>query len=33
MNGTIMVTYKILCNSDLNKEISLQKLPKYRDKL
>ena len=26
MNGTIMVTYKILCNSDLNKEISLQDL-------
>jgi len=26
MNGTIMVTYKILCNSDLNKEISLQEL-------
>ena len=26
MNGTIMVTYKILCNSDLNKEICLQEL-------
>lgn len=26
MNGTIMVTYKILCNGDLNKEISLQEL-------
>jgi len=26
MNGTIMVTYKILCNSDLNKDISLEEL-------
>jgi len=26
MNGTIMVTYKILCKSDFNKEISLTKL-------
>ena len=26
MNGTIMVTYKILCNGDLNKEISLSDL-------
>ena len=26
MNGMIMVTYKILCNSDLKKEISLQEL-------
>ena len=26
MNGTIMVTYKILCNSDLNKEVSLSEL-------
>ncbi|QOY55762.1 hypothetical protein HUE87_05930 [Candidatus Sulfurimonas marisnigri] len=26
MNGTIMVTYKILCNGDLNKEISLKEL-------
>ncbi len=26
MNGTIMVTYKILCNGDLNKEISLEEL-------
>lgn len=26
MNGTIMVTYKILCNGDLNKDISLQEL-------
>ena len=26
MNGTIMVTYKILCKADLNKEITLEKL-------
>ena len=26
MNGTIMVTYKILCNGDLNKEVSLEEL-------
>ena len=26
MNGTIMVTYKILCNGDLNKEIVLGEL-------
>jgi len=26
MNGTIMVTYKILCNGDLNKEVSLSDL-------
>ena len=26
MNGTILVTYKILCKADLNKEISLEKL-------
>ncbi|MEA1956364.1 MAG: hypothetical protein U9N02_07725 [Campylobacterota bacterium] len=26
MNGTIMVTYKILCNADLNKKISIQDL-------
>ena len=26
MNGTIMVTYKILCNGDLNKDISLEEL-------
>lgn len=26
MNGKIMVTYKILCNADLNKEVSLQEL-------
>ena len=26
MNGTIMVTYKILCNGDLNKDISLREL-------
>lgn len=26
MNGNIMVTYKILCNGDLNKEISLEEL-------
>ena len=26
MNGTIMVTYKILCNADLNKELTLQEL-------
>ena len=26
MNGTIMVTYKILCNGDFNKELSLQEL-------
>jgi hypothetical protein len=26
MNGTIMVTYKILCNADLNKDISIQEL-------
>lgn len=26
MNGTIMVTYKILCDGDLNKEISLEEL-------
>ena len=26
MNGTIMVTYKILCNGDLNKEISIEEL-------
>ena len=24
MNGTIMVTYKILCNADVDKEISIQ---------
>ena len=26
MNGTIMVTYKILCNGDLNKSISIEEL-------
>ncbi len=26
MNGNIMVTYKILCKADLNKEISIQTL-------
>ena len=26
MNGTILVTYKILCKSDFNKEITLTKL-------
>jgi len=26
MNGTILVTYKILCKADLNKEISLVQL-------
>jgi len=26
MNGTILVTYKILCNGDINKEISLNTL-------
>ena len=26
MNGTIMVTYKILCKSDFNKEVTLAKL-------
>ena len=26
MNGTIMVTYKILCNADLNKEITIAEL-------
>jgi len=26
MNGTIMVTYKILCKADLNKEIKLKEL-------
>ena len=26
MNGTIMVTYKILCNADLNKEVSISEL-------
>jgi hypothetical protein len=26
MNGTIMVTYKILCKADLNKEIELKEL-------
>ena len=26
MNGTIMVSYKILCNTDLNKELSLEEL-------
>ena len=26
MNGSIMVTYKILCKADLNKEISIQEL-------
>jgi hypothetical protein len=26
MNGTIMVTYKILCKADLNREINLQEL-------
>ncbi len=26
MNGTIMVTYKILCSADLNKEVSIQEL-------
>jgi len=26
MNGTIMVTYKILCNADLNKEVSIEEL-------
>jgi hypothetical protein len=28
MNGNIMVTYKILCKADLNKEIRLQELLK-----
>lgn len=28
MDGTIMVTYKILCDADLNVEISLQELLK-----
>jgi len=28
MNGNIMVTYKILCKADLNKEIQLQELLK-----
>ncbi|MEA2098716.1 MAG: hypothetical protein U9P72_01145 [Campylobacterota bacterium] len=26
MNGMIMVTYKILCNADLNKEINIKEL-------
>jgi len=26
MNGTIMVTYKLLCKTDFNKELSLQEL-------
>ncbi len=26
MDGTIMVTYKILCKADLNKEITIQEL-------
>ena len=26
MDGTIMVTYKILCNSDLNKELTINDL-------
>jgi len=26
MDGLIMVTYKILCNADLNKEINIQEL-------
>jgi len=26
MNGTIMVTYKILCNADLNKKVSIKDL-------
>ncbi len=26
MNGTIMVTYRILCKSDFNKEVTLKKL-------
>jgi len=26
MNGTIMVTYKILCKADLNKEVLIQNL-------
>ena len=26
MNGTIMVTYKILCKADLNREVKLQEL-------
>ena len=26
MNGTIMVTYKILCNADLNKEVTIAEL-------
>ena len=26
MDGTIMVTYKILCNTDINKEISIKEL-------
>ena len=26
MNGTIMVTYRILCNGDLNKTISIEEL-------
>ena len=26
MDGTIMVTYKILCNADLNKEITINEL-------
>jgi len=26
MNGTIMVTYKILCDSDINQEVSVKEL-------
>ncbi len=26
MNGTIMVTYKVLCKADINKEVSLSEL-------
>lgn len=33
MDGTIMVTYKVLCNTDLNIEISLQELLKNENVL
>ncbi|MCK9454030.1 hypothetical protein [Sulfurimonas sp.] len=33
MDGTIMVTYKILCDTDLNTEISLQELLKNENVL
>lgn len=33
MDGTIMVTYKVLCDTDLNVEVSLQELLKNKNVL